>query len=148
MMDKDAQRIFRVLVVEDDKSRIERFHAWVPDVVRLVVASSAGRAIGILGRDRGSVYGGIMLDHDLNFQALTAADRALSGADVVRTVIDCISPDVPVLIHSMNPEGSRDMTRMLEGAGFDVTVVPMDRLDKKALVQWLGEAYLLWKENE
>lgn len=144
--DGKTKKVFRILVIEDNKTRIETFQAWLPATVRLVVASSAGRAIGILERDSGSVYGGIMLDHDLSDQVATSADSLLSGTDVVKTIINYISPDVPILIHSMNPKGSRIMARMLEGSGFDVTVVSMELLDKVRFTMWLEEARELWED--
>ena len=66
---------FRLLLIEDDSERIEQFRAWLPEDARLVVAMSAGRAIGTLQRDGRGVYAGVMLDHDLQQHAATDADR-------------------------------------------------------------------------
>ncbi len=67
-------RRFRLLIIEDDSDRIQLFQSWVPERVLTVVATSAGRALGILERDPGHVYGGILLDHDLEKQTITEAD--------------------------------------------------------------------------
>ena len=53
------------LLVEDDPDRIARFTAWCPPDARLVVARGGGRALGLLERDPGRVYAGLLLDHDL-----------------------------------------------------------------------------------
>lgn len=138
---------FRLLVIEDDAGRVKMLRDWLPEEIKLVVAPSAGTAIGILKRDRGNVYGGIMLDHDLQQRAMTSMDRTLSGTDVAQTIIDTVSPDVPVLIHSMNSAGSTLMAAILQKAGFEVTRVPIDELDRKKLTEWMEEAYGLWEDT-
>ena len=75
----DPRSLFRLLLVEDDSDRVEIFRSWVPAGVHIVWARSAGAAIGLARRDRGSVYGGVLLDHDLQQQAITADDKNLSG---------------------------------------------------------------------
>lgn len=145
---KITRRVFRLLIIEDDQTRLNTFQTWLPaDKIRLVISSSAGGAIGILTRDRGSVYSGIMLDHDLQQGTLTSTDQALSGTNVVKAIIENVSPEVPVLVHSMNPSGSQRMMDMLSQAGFEVTRIPMDQLDKKTLVTWVEKAYSSWEDN-
>jgi hypothetical protein len=134
------QSIFRVLIVEDNLSRIHRFQEWIPAGMRAVIATSAGQAMGILRRDRGNVYGAVLLDHDLQERVASESDRLLSGRDVADVVIENVSKDVPILIHSMNTAGARGMADALKRAGFDVTVVPMSCLDREAVVEWLKEA--------
>lgn len=58
-------QVCRILIVEDDDERVAKFRSWLPETMRIVHARSAGSAIGILQRDKGRVYAGIMLDHDL-----------------------------------------------------------------------------------
>ena len=53
-------QFFRLLLIEDDNERVEIFRSWLPADVRLVHAGSAGRALGILQRDR-EAYAGIIL---------------------------------------------------------------------------------------
>lgn len=143
---EQAVAMIRLLIVEDDAERIDLFRAWLPEDVRLVVASSAGRAIGVLRRDRGTVYAGILLDHDLQMQAIdTAADGELSGRQVVDTLIECINRDVPILVHSMNRGGARVMVRKLESAGFDVTRLPMADLGRADLLDWLDLVQENWR---
>jgi hypothetical protein len=50
--------MLRLLLIEDDMTRIDLFQKWLPADIRMVVASSPGKAIGILQRDRGRVYAG------------------------------------------------------------------------------------------
>lgn len=138
---------YRLFLVEDDERRIDRFHAWVPDDVRIVVARSAGRAIGTLQRDGHSTYAGIMLDHDLHQQIVTPADARLSGNDLVDVVIRKIHRDVPILIHSMNPAGAQRMAERLRSVGFWVTYFPFAHLNEAGLRKWVDEAKDLWSDR-
>ena len=147
MANHGPEKVFRLLVIEDDTGRVEMLRNWLPERIKLVVAPSAGAAIGILKRDRGNVYGGIMLDHDLQQRAMTSMDKALSGTDVTQAIINTVSPDVPVLIHSMNSAGSSDMAAILQKAGFEVTRIPIDKLDREILTEWMEEAYGLWEDT-
>jgi len=130
--------LLRLLVVEDDPDRIVRFTTWTPPDVRLVVARGGGRALGLLERDPGKVYSGMLLDHDLPGQAVNAAERNVSGTQVAHCIQRCVHPDVPILIHSMNPSGAQRMARLLAPAGFDVTIIPMAELTEGRFLGWLG----------
>ena len=138
---------FRLLLVEDDIDRVEQFRAWLPDWARLVWAQSAGSAIGLIRRDQGHVYGGVLLDHDLPQRAITADDRALSGTDVAAVLVEYFSPDIPVFIHSTNQVQVPRLARQLEGAGFWVTRMPFHELSEKALLEWLEEARAIWRDS-
>jgi CheY-like chemotaxis protein len=134
-------------MVEDSSTRIELLKSWLPEDVKAVVASSAGKALGVLKRDRGQVYSGILLDHDLQEQAVTATDLGLSGTDIVKSIAANVSRLVPVLIHSMNIERAQGMVGVLEGWGFMVTRIPMDRLTKDAFLNWIGEVRNVWEDS-
>ena len=64
-MRRSPEPRLRILVVEDDRGRENRIRAMLPAEVLAVVVNSGGKALGLLERDRGSVYAGILLDHDL-----------------------------------------------------------------------------------
>lgn len=134
-----AKPRLRLLIVEDDPVREQTFRTWLPSDVQPVVARSAGRALGIVRRDPGRVYAGIVLDHDLQGQVASEADRFLTGQDVVRAVLRYVSPEVPVLVHSMNASQSVLMINALATAGFEVTKIPMEALTKASFLAWLQE---------
>jgi CheY-like chemotaxis protein len=129
--------MLRLLLVEDDPERITLFKAWSPPDVRLVVARGGGRALGLLERDPGRVYAGLLLDHDLPGQAVNDAERNVSGTQVAHCIQRYVDPDVPVLIHSMNPGGARRMAGFLATAGFDVSVIPMAKMTESHFLAWL-----------
>ena len=65
--------------------------------------------------------------------------------DYAHRIVAKISNEVPVLVHSINPMGARNMRRKLEGAGFDVTISPMTNLTYERFNTWLLNALELWK---
>jgi CheY-like chemotaxis protein len=140
-------RYFRLLIIEDDPARIRLIQSWLPADVRVNVASSAGRAMGTLRRDTGNVYSGILLDHDLQDQRVTEEDQELSASDLLSLIIQHIAPDVPVLVHSMNPVGAPMMVRSLETAGFYVTRIRMCDLNRGNFQEWLAEAREIWADQ-
>jgi CheY-like chemotaxis protein len=140
--------MLRILLIEDDPARIALFQAWCPEDVRLVVASSTGRAMGILLRDRGRVYAGILLDHDLQEQNITQMDRYLSGSDLIKVIVQNISRDVPVLVHSMNISRGPLMADQLASAGFMVTRIPMSVLTRRVFLEWVQEVRDVWETLE
>lgn len=113
----------------------------------LVHAASAGRVLGILKRDSNQ-YAGVMLDHDLQTQAATTTDMELSGSTVVMWIKDMVPTDVPILIHSMNFSRAPEMKRSLEAAGFSVTRIAMDMLEREHFHSWLNEVRDNWDDRE
>jgi len=142
------KRFFRLLIIEDDHERERTLKSWLPPDVKTVVAGSAGRAIGVIERDRGSVYAGIFLDHDLQGRIATASDHYLDGKDIVNVIVKNISKDVPILVHSMNVTQAPVMTKRLEKDGFSVTRIPMVNLTKERLQEWVSEARAMWEDQQ
>ncbi len=140
------EALLRVLVVEDNPEREERLKSWLPSDVRPVVATSAGAAIGTLRLDSGFVYAAVMLDHDLQERAATQQDSWLSGRDVVKAMIQYLSRDAMVLIHSANSIGGAAMTERLRNQGFDVTRISMNSLTKEDLGKWIDEVRKNWED--
>lgn len=129
----------RILVVEDDPAREQTIRSWLPTDIRPVLATSAGAAIGTLRLDRGAVYAGIMLDHDLQSRRAGGHDEHLCGQDVVEAIVEYVDRDVPILIHSMNSIGRAAMASRLRKAGFSVEVIPMSALTPVELEEWLAD---------
>ncbi len=138
-IDGDTMSAMRILIIEDNTQREKLLCSWIPPDARVVIARSAGRAIGILERDRGRVYSGIVLDHDLQEKAATEADRYLSGQDLVDRIISNVSMDVPILVHSLNASQGWVMAVRLQKRGFDVTHIPMNLLTARVFEEWVQE---------
>ena len=141
----------RILLIEDDQDRAAKLRTWIPEEIKTVLAASAGRAIGILkldGKHCGRIYAGIMLDHDLQAQAVTEMDRHLSGTQVVDSIIRHIQLDVPILVHSVSDTLAPGMVARLKSAGFSVTYIPMYNLTPECLNDWLKYVMDLWDDEE
>jgi len=148
--------LVRILLVEDSleravwfkqTARVGRGPASKDCEFRFVWARSAGAAIGILKRDPGRVYAGILLDHDLTEQALTAADGLYNGKNVTASVIQYVDPTVPVLVHSSNVTEAPKMAQLLRKAGFMVEQVAYADLEAPRYQQWLNEVAEIAQEE-
>ena len=128
----------RIFILENSVRRLQTFEDWRPPDIRIVSAKSAMQAAGVLSRDKGSVYSGIMLDYDLD----PIAGQLQSGREVVDAMLRHIDRDTPVFVHSMNPSGSAEMTKVLEANGYSVEVCPFGKLTEKRWHEWLSEIRL------
>ena len=136
----------RLLIVEDNLEREQQLRARLPVDIKLVVATSAGKAMGVLRLDKGRVYAGIVLDHDLQERSAPEADPFLSGKDVVEAVIRYVSKDVPILVHFINSSQSTIMVNRLREADFGVTKIPMDILTKESFQSWIEYVREVWSD--
>jgi len=139
-------RFLRLLLIEDKVGRVQDFRAWLPPWARRVWAQSAGQALGLIRRDRGHVFGGVLLDHDLAERAITEDDTSLSGSDAAIALFENFSPDIPILIHSTNQVQVPRVGRQLEQAGFWVTRIPYYHMTEEAFLAWLKEAHEILEE--
>ena len=151
-MNMYSKPTYRILLVEDDMERTNILMSYLPKHIRVVHASSAGRALGIVktdhrSRQNKSPYRGIMLDHDLQEQIVCVDEGQLSGMNVVGAIINYVSREVPILVHSMNPSEAPIMVKKLKSAGFRVTRLPMRDLTAEKLLGWLEDECEIIDEN-
>ncbi|HAE42230.1 MAG TPA: hypothetical protein DCG34_04835 [Clostridiales bacterium] len=147
-MQKSNNELLKILVIEDDNSRIKNFDLWLLPGFRIVSTTSAGSALGLIQRDKGFVYAAICLDHDLQGQTKTVNDQDLSGTTVVKSIIRHMDKSIPILVHSMNPKRGPIMANMLKSAGFkDVIRISMDDLNKTLFQEWLQEVRENWADE-
>ena len=136
----------RILIVEDNIARAKLIKTWLPKDIVPVVSTSAGKAIGLIKRDKGHVYAGIMLDHDLQEQIASQADIGLNGMDVVNTIIRYIPNDVPILVHSTNESQGPAMARKLESLKYMVMQISMNQLTLNKFKEWIDDVRDLWED--
>ena len=137
--------MIRILIIEDNEKRIDLFKQWMPADVRAVFVRSAGRAIHVIELDKGSVYAGVCLDHDLDEQVTLREERGLNGVEVVRRIVRNLSLDAPILVHSMNYSGGTSMVRMLQAQGFAVTRVPFVQMEEIVFLNWIDNVRAEWE---
>ena len=135
----------RLLIIDDSNERITTLHQWLPGDVRAVSTTSAGRALKILDLDPGTVYAGILLDHDLGQQVVAEAEHGLTGLHVARRIVQRVARDAPVLVHSMSWQGGSAMQQLLEAAGFAVTRIRFEELTRERLLHWLEDVRAEWQ---
>ncbi len=105
----------RILVVEDDATRVERFRAELEGYA-LDFVSSVEEAIGLLGGPR---YDLLFLDHDLEFGARVYLDpyEPNTGYQLARHLADRVEyRRVPVVVHSFNWFGANKILKVLPNA--------------------------------
>ncbi len=129
----------RILIIEDDAERIEKFRTWLkPTQFLPMVANSGGQAMGMFRHGVDGVAG-ICLDHDLNSVPRTEADNWVSGSDVVQQILMKVPKRVPILVHSMNSIQAPGMVTKLKSGGFSVTRIRMAILDEYRFMNWLQD---------
>ena len=131
--------MLRLLIIDDSNQRIATLRCWLPDDVHTVVATSPGRALKVLDLDPATIYAGILLDHDLGQQVVSDAEHGLTGLHVARRIALRVSPDVPILVHSMSHQGGSAMQQLLEAAGFNTTRIRFAELTRERLIDWLED---------
>ena len=136
--------MIRILIIEDNEERIDLFKRWMPADVQAIFVKGAGRAVRVIELDKGSVYAGICLDHDLNEQVVAEGEHGVNGVEVVRRILRNINLNVPILVHSMNFGGGTSMTKMLKTQGFSVTRVSFKHLNEAAFLEWIDEVRAEW----
>ena len=141
----NANKVLRLLIIDDSNERLTTLRQWLPADIHAVSATSAGRALKILDLDPGTVYAGILLDHDLGQQVVADAEHGLTGLDVARRIVQRIAQDTPVLVHSMSFAGGSSMQRLLEAAGFAVTRIRFEELTRERLLDWLEDVRAEWQ---
>ena len=137
--------MLRLLIIDDSPVRIDILRQWVPDDIHAVYTTSAGRAMKVLDLDPGTVYAGIMLDHDLGQQVAAEAEHDFTGMDVARRIVLRVPSDIPILVHSTSWSGAASMQHTLEAAGFPVNRIRFDDLTRERLLDWLEDVRAEWQ---
>lgn len=106
-------KLINILVVEDNKERIEWFKKEFGDC-RLIVEKTAPRAKRWLNREKWDV---IFLDHDLGDRVFVNSDDENTGYQVAKYIrANPKNHMTPVIVHSWNPEGAANIVSVLPHA--------------------------------
>lgn len=141
------KNLLRILIVEDDTSRVEKIRSWMPPDVVISNVTDTGVAMAQIKADRGRIYAGLMLDHDLQNQLKVESSAHLSSSDLINVIIHNIDRDVPIIVHSMNLAMAPVMVKRLYAAGFDVIRIPMVELTKEKLNEWVEYVREGWEAS-
>lgn len=66
---------------------------------------------------------------------------------IAKSIMANITPDTPILVHSMNPSEAPNMVKALSKAGFSVTRLPMSVMTEKNFGDWLEEVRECWVDR-
>jgi CheY-like chemotaxis protein len=138
----------RIVLVEDDQGRMDRFTDWLRDTrFLLVICRSGGQALGMFSKG-GEGIAGILLDHDLSDSTITETDRLMSTSNVLPTIVRNVPREVPILIHSHNASKPPQMVKLLQSAGFSVTRIRFDSLTRDRFELWLEDVGDNWESRQ
>lgn len=136
----------RILLIEDNAERIALFREWLCGTgFVLIEASSGGRAKGILRKGSTEGIAGVLLDHDLDQQPVTAVDHLLSASHLMNAIALSLPRSVPILIHSMNSTQPPRMAHRLRHEGFRVSRIRMTAMTRAIFHQWLQTVRDNWE---
>lgn len=98
----------RILVVEDNLDRIEWFQNEFD--YKFDLAKDAFAAIGLVNKSK---YDMIFLDHDLGDRIFVDSSEPNTGYQVAKTIVNSLNNNTPVIVHSHNPEGVKNIQSVL-----------------------------------
>jgi CheY-like chemotaxis protein len=119
----------KIFILEDDPTRVNGFNEMFPDY-DLTVTEFFSEAKELLTQNK---YDVIFLDHDLGGRQMVSSDEEETGYQVAKIIDDTINKDVPVLVHSWNPEGAKNIANVLTNGKRQVVVIPFGYFDGSIL---------------
>lgn len=121
----DGEDKIRILVVEDDPTRLEWFQKEF-NGQDLTLATTAAAGVKYVNDEEFDV---IFLDHDLGGRVFVDSEDDNTGCAVAKHIKASINAKTPVLIHSWNPAGARNIQTVLKHAVY----IPFGRFNKTIL---------------
>lgn len=132
-IDAFLSRQRKILIVEDDQNRIKWFYKYIAPGHQVTIAKDGESALSVLKND--SKWDLIFLDHDLRPDHIMAAKTIQTNQEYINwqqnyngyvTGLDIAvwlsnnkeTRNIPVLIHSMNPQGSNAIKFVLSEVSF------------------------------
>jgi len=121
----------RIFILEDDANRIGWFTEEFGDE-ELVFCNHATPALDILAVVKFDVA---FLDHDLGGRTYVPSSDPNTGYRVAQGLAVSINRHIPVIIHSFNPDGAKNIRFALKNGGHlgQVAIVPFSTFDKTIL---------------
>jgi len=102
----------RILVVEDNLERIQWFRTEF-DPHFVTVAMDAKTGIACVQEELVDL---ICLDHDLGGQVFADSHAQNTGYQVAKAIVNSINKDTPVIVHSWNIAGAKNICSILKQA--------------------------------
>lgn len=120
-----------ILFLDDDPTRHARIQPFIGDYV---AAFTATQAIASL---TSGPFDCVFLDHDLGGeQIVDSHGQKETGYTVARWIAENGPTIGLVVVHSLNPDGAKNIATVLMGRGYSVVVEPFYRLTNAAHPVW------------
>ncbi len=99
----------KLFILEDDAQRMKLFNEWFKDH-EITHAEHAKEAIALLAANE---YDIIFLDHDLGGRTYVNSADPDTGYQVAKTIPEGPNDTTPVVVHSMNENGAKNIMSVL-----------------------------------
>jgi len=112
-----------ILFLDDDKLRTRVFRSSIPS------ATCVDTAEGMISQLKNLESADcVFLDHDFGGQTHVSSDRADTGMEVVRWIVENKPKIGKLIVHTHNDDAGDDMTDKLVAAGYVVTRKPFIKM--------------------
>jgi len=121
----------KILIVEDDKQRIRWFREnLIEHSVDIVETAASGIFLCQTKK-----YDFICLDHDLGGEIYVPSENENTGYQVSKAIVNSLNSETPVIVHSHNPSGAKNIQSILKHA----ELIPFCQLIKMNLKEILND---------
>ena len=103
----------KIFILEDNPERMHYFSGIMINE-SLVITNNVEQGIKILQNEK---FNYIFLDHDLGRQVYVASDDKNTGHYLCKHMHKSLNTDTPIIIHSWNENGVKNMINTLENNG-------------------------------
>lgn len=116
----------KIFILEDNPERIKSFKEKYYDDI-LTIVNNVNKAKKMLLKI--DDYDFLFLDHDLEGETYVNSHNENTGYQIAKFIVENdIQIDSTIIIHSLNPVGSKNMYNILEKAKFKVLKIPFFNL--------------------
>jgi CheY-like chemotaxis protein len=115
-----------ILIVEDNEDRIKWFETEFKGIAALTVVKTAEKGKYYVNLQKWDV---IFLDHDLGDRVYVNSEDENTGYQVAKEIVKSINKDTPIVVHSYNPAGVKNIMGILKHAA----AIPFGLFDKAIL---------------
>ena len=104
----------RIFILEDDLNRIKWFKKTLNSRINLDITDDVDIGMNNLMENQ---YDIIFLDHDLGGRQMVSSAERDTGYTVAKMIHTTKNKGLTVVVHSWNPEGAKNMIRVMEENG-------------------------------
>ena len=119
----------KIMILEDSAERVISFYNMFNNQ-SLTIVNTAEDAINLVNYIKFDV---IFLDHDLGERVYVDSEEKNTGYQVAKILSDSMNSKTPIIIHSWNPIGVKNMKNTLKNHKAQVVDIPFGNFDQNLL---------------